>query len=471
MNILLESASFSASSISHTRRRLDLLSEASARYERGVDPAGSAAALDRAAALMSELAGGKVAPGIVDTYPRPADPRQLTLRIARLHAIVGQEIESVQAAGILTRLGCDVAAEGDVLRVTVPTFRPDLEREIDLVEEVLRIFGMERIVSTLPAGRERIGELTRAQRWRERIGATLRACGLNETMTYSFADPEDTSRLRDELPDGEVDCLLLNPMSVEHSALRRSLLPGLLRAVSYNQRRGVADVHLYEIGSTFRATPGRKQPKERGVVSGALTGAWHRPAWNEAAEPLGFFDGKGVIENLMRELGMTRFKVRAAERTFLQPGRSAEVLIGGDVVGWLGEVHPLVADTFEVDAPVAAFELDLAALLRAAQDVKPFTDVPKLPAIELDLALLLPDDVTAERVEQAVYSAGGKLLESAHIFDVYTGEGVPAGRKSIGIALTYRSAERTLTAEEVDAAHERLVRKVSAALGAEIRGA
>ena len=469
VDILLESASFSPSSISHTRRRLSLLSEASARYERGVDPAGCAAALDRAAALMAELAGGQVAPGIVDTYPRPAMPRELTLRVPRLHAIIGEPIPAEEAAAILTRLGCTVAAGGEALQVTAPTFRPDLEREIDLVEEVLRVFGMERIVSTLPSSRERIGELTRTQRWRERIGATLRACGLNETMTYSFADPSDAERVRDELAEGEVHTELLNPMSVEQSVLRRSLLPGLLRAVSYNQHRGVADVHLYEIGSTYRATLGKKQPKERAVVAGVLAGAWHRPVWNQPAEPLGFFDGKGILEILAREAGIDRFKVRATELPFLQPGRSTQVLIGGEVIGWLGEVHPLVAEEFEAAAPVPAFELDLAALVRAAQDVKRFNDVPKYPAIELDIALLVSEDVSGERIEQAARSAGGKLLESVRIFDVYRGKGVQAGHKSVALALTYRASERTLTAEEVEAAHERLVRKVTGAVGGSLR--
>jgi phenylalanyl-tRNA synthetase beta chain len=470
VNILLESASFNAGSISRTRRRLSLLSEASARYERGVDPAGCAAALDRAAALMAELAGGEVAPGIVDAYPAPAVPREFVLRVARLHAILGEQVPAEEAAGILTRLGCTVVVAGEELQVTVPTFRPDLSREIDLIEEVLRIYGMARIVSTLPAGRDRVGELTRTQRWRERIGATLRACGLNETMTYSFADPADTARLRDELDEGEVPCELLNPMSAEQSVLRRTLLPGLLRAVSYNQRRGVTDVHLYEIGSTYRATPGRKQPKERSVVAGVLAGAWHAASWNEPAVVLGFFDGKGIIETLVREIGADRFKVRAAELPFLQPGRSAEVLLGGTVVGWLGEVHPLVAADFEATAPVTAFEIELAPLVRAAKDTKPFSDVARFPAIENDLALVIAEDVTAERVEQACKAAGGKLLESVRIFDVYRGKGVDPGKKSVAVSLTYRAPDRTLTAEEVEAAHERLVRKVTGALGGVLRG-
>ncbi|NTU71357.1 MAG: phenylalanine--tRNA ligase subunit beta [Coriobacteriia bacterium] len=470
VNVLLESACFNPGSISRTSRRLGLFSEASSRFEKAVDRAGCVAALDRAAALMAELCGGEVAPGVIDTYPAPASERELTLRISRLNALLGTEIAATEASAILTRLGCTVSGSGDDLSVSVPTYRPDLEREIDLVEEVLRIHGMERVPVTLPTGAGRLGELTRDQRWRERIGATLRASGLNETMTYSFADPADTERLRDSLEEGEVYCELHNPMSAEQSVLRRSVLPGLLRSVSYNQRRGVEDVHLYEIGSTFRMAPGRKQPKERSVVAGVIAGAWHRPAWNEAAEPLGFFDGKGIIEALAADLGLKRFKVRGAELPFLQPGRAAEVLVGGEVVGWLGEVHPLVADAFEVAAPVTAFELTLAPLVRAAVDAKPFIDVPRFPAVELDVAIVVPEDVSAERIEQSIVSAGGKLLASVRLFDVYRGKGVPDGHKSMAFALAYRAADRTLTAEEVESIHDRLLRKVCGAVGGELRG-
>ena len=469
VNVLLESACFNPGSISRTSRRLGLFSEASSRFEKSVDRTSCVAALDRAAALITELASGEVAPGVVDAYPAPAVARELELRIDRLAAIIGGEIASQEAAAILTRLGCEVSGS-DVLRVVVPPFRPDLEREIDLVEEVLRIFGMERVESTLPSGAGRLGELTREQRWRERIGATLRACGLNETMTYSFADAADTARLRDELGEGEVYCELLNPMSAEQAVLRRALLPGLLRSVSYNQRRGVSDIHLYEIGTTFKMAPGRKQPIERAIVGGVLAGAWHRPAWNEPAEKLGFFDGKGVVETLARELGLKRFKMRATESPFLQPGRAAEVLVGGEVVGWLGEVHPLVLAEFEADAPVTAFELALPPLVRGAVDAKPFSDVPRFPAVERDLAIVVAEDVTAERLEQSISSAGGKLLDSVRLFDVYRGTGVHPGKKSMAFELAYRAADRTLTAEEVDAAHERLVRKVVAAVGGELRG-
>lgn len=468
-DILLESACFSPSSVSRTSRRLGLFSEASSRFEKGVDRASCVAALDRAAQLMALVAGGEVAPGVIDVYPTPIDSRELVLRVSRLNAVLGADITAQEAADILGRLGCQVSVDGGSLNVSVPTFRADLEREIDLIEEVLRIRGMEHIESTLPAGRGRVGELTRDQRWRDRIGASLRASGLNETMTYSFTDPADLGSLRHVLPEDEVYVELLNPMSQEQSVLRRSLLPGLLRSVSYNQRRGVSDVHLYECGSTFRTAVGRKRPKEREMVTGVLAGAWHPATWNEAVRALDFFDGKGVIETLIASMGLERFKVREADVAHLQPGRSAEILVGGEVVGWLGEVHPLVLEAFGADGPVTAFELALAPLIRGARDAKPFSDVARFPGVELDLAMVVAEDVSAEQIEQSISSAGGKLLESVRLFDVYRGSGVPDGKKSMAFALVYRAQDRTLTTEEVEGAHSRLVRKVSGAVGGVLR--
>jgi len=469
VNVLLESACFNPASVSRTSRSLGLVSEASMRFERTVDRTACIAAVDRAAALIAEIAGGEVASGVVDVYPSPHVDRSLTLRIERLHAITGVEITAEQAAGILGRLGCGVEAHRDRLEIAVPSYRPDLEREIDLIEEVLRIWGMERVEATLPAGRGRIGSLTREQRWRNRTGDTLRAAGLNETMTYAFADPGDPERCDMPLADGELLVELLNPMSGEQAVLRRSLLPGLLRSVSYNQRRGTDDVHLYEIGTVFATAEGRKQPKERTHVAGVLAGAWHRPAWNDPAIPLDFFDGKGVVEALVRDMALARFKLRAADLPHLQPGRASEVMIAGEVVGWLGEVHPLVLERFDASAPVVAFELDFSRLVRVAKDARTLVEPPRHPAVELDVAIVVPEDVTAERIEQALRSAGGKLLDSVRLFDVYRGKGVEAGKKSMAFALEYRAPDRTLTTDEVEAAHDKLVRKVLGAVGGELR--
>jgi phenylalanyl-tRNA synthetase beta chain len=475
VNVLLESASFDSSSTSRTSRRLGLISEASQRFERGVDPNGCVEACDRAAALIAEVAGGQVAAGIVDTYPRAIEPLQVELRTARVNEVLGTSLAPADARAILERLGLTVedVAEGRQ-RVTVPTFRPDIEREIDLIEEIVRVFGMENVESTLPAGRGRIGGLTAAQRRRAGIGELLRAAGLSEAITWSFGDPRDMARLGWELGPGEVPVTLLNPMVEDQSVMRWTTVPGMLRAVANNQRKGVPDVHLYEVGAVWWTAPGRKQPKQRDVVSMALAGRWESPSWWEGAEDrergLDFFDGKGVLTTLLEGLRVERWKLREGERAWLQPGRSADVIVGGDVIGWLGEIHPRVLDVFEADGPVTMFEVLLPPLLKAARDSGDFSDLPRFPAVKADIALVVDEAVTAERVEQAIRSAGGKMLESVRLFDVYRGKGVPEGRKSLAFSLTYRDPQRTLTDEEVAAAHEKLVRKVSGAVGGELRG-
>jgi len=481
VDILLEAASFEPTSISRTSRSLGLTSEASSRFEKGVDPNGCVAALDRAAQLMADLAGGEVAPGIIDVYPRPASPVTLTLRLERVNAILGTTLTAEEVASILTSLELRVNGGPSTFEVQVPSFRPDLVREIDLVEEVLRVWGMARVQATLPGGRERIGGLTRSQRLVERIGETMRAAGLNETMTYAFCDPADLERIRRVLPADELPVELINPMSEEQAVLRRTLLPGLLRSVSSNQRRGVANVHLYEIGSVFWTAAGRKSPKERTVVAGVLTGRWSEPSWSDhrgkdeapgaalRSDTLNFFDGKGVLEALAIELGFPRFTVREADHEWLQPGRAADVIVNGDVVGWLGEVHPLSLRAFEADGPVVAFELLVEPLVKGARPKK-YVEIARFPAVEIDVALVVDEATAAGRVEQAILSAGGKLLEGASLFDVYRGPGIPDGKKSLAFSLRYRASDRTLTDDEVLPQHERLLRKVAGAVGAELRG-
>ncbi|MCE5203146.1 MAG: phenylalanine--tRNA ligase subunit beta [Actinomycetia bacterium] len=475
VDILLEAASFDRVSVSRTSRRLGLISEAALRFERGVDPELARRASDRAAALIAEVAGGRVAPGIVDVYPLPAKPIELTLRVDRMNALLGTTLVEEEVRQILSSLGIDVAGEGSVLTCVVPTFRPDLAREIDLYEEVVRIWGMERVASTLPGGRARVGRLTKEQRVHARIGEALRAAGLNEHIGLAFISLTDLERIGWTFGPGEGPVELLNPMSEEQSHLRTTVLPGLLRAVSHNQRHDVPDVHLYEMGTVFKTAEGRKLPRERGVVGGVLAGSWNRPGWNDPAPALDFFDGKGVLETLFDEIDVTNWKMRAAEHPWLQKGRSADVIVAGDVVGWLGEVAPPVLEAYDVSGAVTVFELDVKPLVKAvATDVR-YREVPRFPAVKVDVALVVDDSVTAERVGQAIRSAGGPLLESVRLFDVYrdpegaTVRRVREGAKSLAFSLTYRAADRTLTDDEVRSIHERVVRKVCAAVGAEVR--
>jgi len=470
VDVLLEAACFNPASTGRTSRRLALISEASMRFERGVDANGCTAALDRAASLLAEVGGGTVARGVIDEYPRPVVPVVVPLRVPRLNALLGTQLELAVVAGILEHLGLGVAGEADDLTVTVPTFRPDLEREVDLIEEVVRVHGMGSVPSTLPAGRGRIGGLTEDQTRRERVGAALRGAGLNEAITWSFADPTDAERTGWVFGLDEQPVRLLNPMSSDQSLLRFSTLPGLVRAVADNRRKGVADVHLYEIGSVWWTAPGRKQPKERAVMAGVLAGSWNRPGWNDRPVQLDLFDAKGVVESVVEELGIARFRLRKADLPYLQPGRSAEVLVGGDVIGWIGEVHPSVLASYECAGPVAAFELQLKPLLKVARDVTPFVDLPRFPGVKTDLAIVVPDGVPAERVEQAITAAGGKLLDEVRLFDAYRGEGVAPGHTSLAFALVYRHPDRTLTDEEIATLHAKVVRKVTSAVGGELRG-
>lgn len=473
--VLLETATFSRAHTSRTSRNLGLISEASLRYERGVDAAPIDEISKAAAALMAEVSGGHVRPGCVEVCLDVPEGRDLDLRIGRFNAMMGSDIPASFMEDVLTRLGCTVQLDGDadVLHVRTPTFRPDLEREIDLYEEVLRLWGMDRIAPTLPASPARVGMRTDAQAVRRTVDATLRACGLSETMTYSFADPEDMVRLRmDEVAPGQA-VELLNPMNADHAIMRRSIFPGLLRSIARNQAHGVQNVQLYEIGTVFSTAPERIKPKEVAKVAAVMVGAMGPESWNASRIPFDFFDAKGVCEALTHELACAkmRFKpLEADEAPYVQPGRAARIFSGGIELGWVAELHPLAVEAFDVTGPVAAFELDMAALLKATRPARDYVDIPSFPAVEVDQAFVVSEDVTHEKMEQVMGSAGGKLLESAALFDVYRDdERVGAGKKSMAYRLIYRASDRTLTTDEVERAHAKLLKKVEAATGAETR--
>ncbi|MDR0501409.1 MAG: phenylalanine--tRNA ligase subunit beta [Coriobacteriales bacterium] len=493
-NILLESATFSSSHTSRTSRNLQLFSEAAGRYERGVDAATCGDFAQRAAALIALVAGGTVCEGLADVYVNPKELPILNLDCHRLRRFIGADIASDEAVAILERLGCSVSRAAndnscandnslDIYNVTPPSFRPDLEREIDLYEEILRIWGMQNVPLTLPTGAGRIGLFSIEQIRSERIGASLRAMGINETMTYAFASPQDMQLLRLPVPKDQKAVSLLNPMNADQSVMRQSIIPGLLRSVAYNLNHGVNDVHLYEAGVVFSTSEGRKLPRERKMLACVLCGSWHQQQWNETARRIDFFDVKGIIQSLLRELNCQapRFKVleskieandESSQNEFwLQPGRAASVLVGSLQLGWVGEIHPLVLRDFDVQASVLAFELDFNALLVAANAKREYKDVPQYPAVERDIAITLDTAISCERVEQVIRTAAGALLYNIRLFDVYKNtERLGVNKQSLAFALEYRSSERTLTADEVDKLHNKVLRKLTAATGGKVRG-
>ena len=477
VDVLVESACFNAGRTSHTSRDLALISDASIRFERQVDETGCVDVANIACALIEQLAGGKVAPGCVDVYPAPKQLAPISLRLSRVHELCGAAIELSFIETALTRLGCSVEAEGEgdarVFAVMPATFRPDLTREIDLIEEVLRLWGMDRVEATIPAAKNHIGGLTREQQLTRKVGQILRACGLNETMNFSFAAPGDLERIgmTDEGRGCPVE--IMNPLVAEQTEMRRSLIPGLLQSVEYNIKHSTANVQLYEIGTLFFGRENASAPKERESVAGVLSGSMGDVTWNYKPMPLRFFDGKGVVEELLSQLRTPKVRFRPADGddyAFLQPGRGAEVLSGGTVLGWVGEIHPDARDVYGIDIPVVAFELNLEALIKGAGAQEAYREFSQFPSVEHDLAIVVDDDVTCEDLERRLRSAGGKLLVGVRLFDVYRDPvRVGAGKKSMAFALTYRADDHTLTSEEVERAHSKLVTKVCKATGGEVR--
>lgn len=473
VDVLVESACFNAGRTSHTSRDLSLISDASIRFERQVDETGCVDVANVACALIEELAGGEVAPGYVDVYPAPKTIDSITLRYQRVLDICGAPIERDFVVRSLTRLGCTVEEAGEDYLVTPPSFRPDLPREIDLIEEVLRLWGMGRVEATIPAAKNHIGGLTHEQQLTRKVGQILRACGLNETTTFGFAAPGDLEKIHMSADGRGVPVVLMNPLVAEQTEMRRSLLPGLLQSVAYNEAHGTTNVHLYEIGTLFHGRENASLPRETQSVAGVLTGFWTDQIWNNTVDKLRFFAGKGIVEELLEQLRVPKVRFRVAEGEgydFLQPGRAAEVLSGGSVLGWVGEIHPEAREAMDIDQIVVAFELDLDKLIKGAHNQENYHEFSPFPAVQHDLAIVVPDEVTCEDLLQRITSAGGKLLESVRLFDVYRDPiRVGVGKKSMAFSLTYRSDDHTLTSDEVERAHGKIVTKLCKATGGEVR--
>ncbi len=473
-DVLLESACFDKGHISRTSRNLDLMSEASIRFERQVDAAACSRIADIAAALFEECCGAEVCTGKVDNYPAPVEPAHIHLRTQRVCALSGADIEPDFMAQRLRRLGCAVTPAEDGFDVVAPTNRPDLTREVDLIEEILRLWGEDEVEATLPAARNHAGGLTVDQQRIRKIGATLRALGLSETQTYNFADARDLERLHMSEKGRGIPVQIINPLVADQSQMRRSMLPGLLRSIEYNISHGEKNIALYEIGRVFFGHEHKSQPDEPRFVCGVMSGAWDDDQWNRKYPKLNFFDAKGVVQELLKVLRITKVRYKVADQEeygWLQPGCAAEIYAhGGELIGWVGNIHPEVLQNFEVEQDVVAFELSVEALLRLAKRELPYQEVPTLPGVSVDLAIVVDEDVTAETVEQRIQSAGGKLLADVRLFDVFRDkQRVGEGKKSLAFSLTYRAADHTLTSDEVEKAHDRLVKKVMRAVNGEVR--
>ncbi|HET7559563.1 MAG TPA: phenylalanine--tRNA ligase subunit beta, partial [Limnochordia bacterium] len=470
--ILLEAAHFAPTAVRRAAQALGLRTEASARFEKGLDPNLCELAADRAAALLAELAGGRVAAGKVDVQAAPLPrPRRLTLRPERVGAMLGVQLSPAEIRRRLTALGFGVELEARHLVVEVPTFRGDVEGEADLIEEVARLYGFDRIEATLPVGESLPGGYMSPLDRYERVRDLLVAAGLHEAITYSFINAEALDRL--DLADDDARrraVPLRNPLSEEHAVMRTSLLPGLLAAAAYNRRRRIESVRLFELGTVFmpREWPITGQPDEVARLGALLTGG-PPAAIGEAPRAYDFYDAKGLVE-LLAERFAAGLEVRDGAEPFLHPGRQAALVSGdGRALGFVGQLHPAVAGAFDLDGEVYALELDLGVL--CAGDFTPrHSRVSRYPRVQRDLAILVDKGVYAARIEAAIMAAAGPLLVHLALFDVYEGERIPKGMRSLAYALSFGSNERTLTEDEVERAIEQVVAHLRTNLNAEIRG-
>jgi phenylalanyl-tRNA synthetase beta chain len=473
--VLMEAATWVGPNILRTSKALGLRTEASARFEKQLHPEQAIAAQRVAAALMVELCGARPAAQTIDVYPRPAEQRQVALRPARLERLLGASIPDDDVADILTSLGFGVERDGEALRVAVPPWRDsDVQREADLVEEVARIHGLHKLPTTLPARKRAVGRLTGRQRLRRRLEDALRDRGMHEVVCWSFTAPAILEQLR----IADVPALkLANPLSGEASVMRPLLLPGLLDAAARNAAHGSAGVSLFESAHVYRPDGDLSAPEgspegatpaaERHHLGGLLTGG--QAGWRDPAPPADLFAAKGLVEALGGAAGL-ELAVEPGGRPYLHPGRSGSVLAGPDErkVGWIGELHPLVARAWDLEGG-AAFELDLDALADEAAGVATFRDLTSYPAVRQDVAVVVPADVPAAAVVAVVREGAGELLAGAEVFDVYEGEQVGEGNRSLALRLEFRAPDRTLTDEEV-AARRAAIEAALDDLGGRLRG-
>lgn len=463
---LIESAYFTAETVCRTGYALDMRSEASSRFERGLDPNGTMFAADRAAQLMAELGGGKVLRGAIDVYPEKVAPKTITLRSARVNGILGTVLNEEEIAGTLNRIELETTVEANI-SVTVPTFRPDLEREIDLVEEVGRLYGYENMPSTLPSATGQHGGRTPAQYAAMTVRNTLIASGLDEIVTYAFIDPKDLASVDAEERWRLVK--LMNPLSEEQSVLRPTLLPGLLKTIKYNTNYGQKDVQICEMGRVFAARDGSGLPDEEVRAAFALTGAWDDDEWYGDPSPVDLFDAKGIVEAVIARLGFSGATVVRASYPWLHPGKAASVMLEGKEAGYFGELHPAVRDAFDLDHDVFIGDLSVDLLVGSIPDTIRVSPPSKYPAITYDLALIVDQSVPAGDIERVIRRSGGELLRAVRLFDIYQGEQVPEGKKSMAYRVVLQSTERTLKESEGEAARSAIVQALQEELGASIR--
>ncbi|HKS39290.1 MAG TPA: phenylalanine--tRNA ligase subunit beta [Blastocatellia bacterium] len=464
-DVLIESAYFNSASVRATARALGMDTEASYRFARGVDHDGQVRAADRVAQLIQEIAGGTVLKGAIDVYPSRITRNTVALREARVEKLTGLKVEIERAAEILRSLGFEVelAAGEKQLRATAPSFRVDISREEDLVEEVARHVGYNLVATTLPEW-SGLGRYLPGDDRRRNVRRTLATLGFDEAYTFSFVNGERDQLFRQSEKQAGV---LSNPIDVNQSEMRSSLMTGLLESLQHNFNQGRKDVKLFELGRVFKASES-KRPNERELLSLVLSGEVATDNWRGARQ-VDFYDLAGAIESVVSSLSISGFTIERASVEYLHPGQSAALSRDGVEVARYGRLHPRIASLYKFRQPVYIGEIEFEKLLEIPADEVRYSALPRLPASSRDVSALVPDTAMWGDIEKAIRELGISEIVEVRVFDMYKGKEVPEGMRSLAFRVTYRGKGRTLTDEEVAVMHGRVRQLLESRFGAQLR--
>ncbi len=470
VNVLLESAYFNPSSVRRTSKDLNLSSEAAYRFERGVDKEAVALAMDRAAQMIQEIAGGVVT-GITDNYPMPHEPVTILVSFNKINSVIGVDVGQSFVEETLMRLGCKTERAGDSLSVVPPSFRDDIQRDIDIVEEIARLYGYDNIPSSFPVMQMSAAPVHKQQELIKDIKNSMVKSGFSEVINFSFINPESLDKLL--LPDTDSRRSLTyvkNPLRQEDAAMRSTLIPGLLTNINTNLNRGEKMLRFFEISRIFIKSD-RKLPNEIVQVASIFHKEQSTSVWENKHD--GFYDLKGLFENIFADLNIRTLsftKEPAFAVPYLHPAKSCSLIIDNKTVGVIGKLHPTVADSFDIKGDITVAEIyDVNDILESIPSCTSFKPLPKFPYVERDMALIVTDDVSVNSITQEINSIDSDIIESVRLFDIYKGNSIDKDKKSLAFSIRYRSAEKTLTDIEVDELHNSIISLIRSNLNAELR--
>lgn len=465
--VVLEAAVFDGTSIRQTSGRLNLRSESSSRFEKGINLATVTEALDAAASMIADLTGANVQAGIVSAGQVDTSDVEVASTLADVNRVLGTELTYTDVEDVFRRLGFGLTGNAEKFTVSVPPRRWDIHIEADLYEEIARIYGYDRLPATLPKDDGTAGELTETQKLRRKVRTVAEGAGLTEVISYALTTPEKAMQFSMK-PSNLTE--LMWPMTVERSVLRQNMVAGILDTVAYNIARKNKDLALYEIGKVFEqaGNPTAELPTEINSFAFALTGLVAEKDFQTSAVPVDFFYAKGVLEALFDRLGLKVEYTVTRALASMHPGRTAAILLDGQVIGFVGQVHPVTAKDYNIPETYVA-EINLTAIEKAIQPAKPFVEITKFPAVTRDIALLLKAEISHKEVVAAIEAARVKRLTDIKLFDVFSGEKLGLGMKSMAYTLTFQNPENTLEDEEVARYMEKIQKSLEETIGAEVR--